>query len=382
MQSVIQICVKIDIKYIKSILLIAFLSCSLFLFANSVNKYKETNIVNKQSPLNIGGGVNLSLLEHTWEKPQDLLNAEVDGKLREIKDLGFKTVRLPVAFDLFLQPNSSNFQIEILDKIGNIYNTCEKLQLTLIVTYHYGKIYYASGIRYSERDRILWMWKQMQNKFKGMGYDKLFFDLYNEPTEERNLWKEDITYIVNGLRWEDKNRYYIVGGTNYNSIDEFIDLGKLDDDKLIYTFHFYEPFIFTHQGAEWTNGKTYIRDIPYPYNKKKMPELSKEAMGSSVEQDYLKYPAEGTKEYMALRLRKIADECKKNNIILICTETGVINLADEKYRNQYLEDVTSIMTELNIPVILWDYDLKFSILQKNGKPIKAVKDWLKCVNTQ
>ncbi len=370
---------KIDFKYIKLTILFGILIFSSSLFANTVDNCKTKDNKYQQIPLNLGGGVNLSLFEHTWEKAADLLNTNLEPKLKQIKNIGFKTVRLPVAFDMFLQPNSSNFDMQLIDKLGDTYNKCHSLGLNLIITHHYGKIYYGSTNRFSERDRILWMWKQIQNKFRGMGYNDIFFELYNEPTEERMAWKDDATFLVNGLRWEDKERIYIIGGTNYNNADELFDLGKLNDDKILYTIHFYEPFLFTHQGAEWAKEKTYITNVPYPYSKKKMPSIPDQAKGTSVEQDYFKYPAEGTKEFIALRLRRIVDECKKREMQLICTELGVIDLADDKSRNQYLCDVTNIMQELNIPIILWDLDRNFNVT-KNGKPLKGIKDWLKLFN--
>ncbi len=367
---------KLDIFFTNMILTALFLVISCPLFPNTVDKCAINSYTNTQIVQNIGAGVNLSLLEHTWEPPEDLLKTDITPKLNLIKQLGFKTVRLPVAFDMFLQTNSSNFQTALLDKVGDAYNTCEKLGLSLIITYHYGKVYYGSDNRISERDRIMWMWKQMQNKFKGMGYQNLFFELYNEPTEERTSWKEDITYLVNGLRWEEKDRFYIIGGTNYNNADELLDLGKLNDEKILYTIHFYEPYIFTHQGAEWIKDHTYVTNIPYPYEKRRMPELDKAYTGMDIEKDYTKYPAEGTKEYILVRLRRVADECKKRNMTLICTESGVINLADEKFRRNYLEDITSVMDELKIPLILWDFDQKFSLLIRNKKLIKEVDRWL------
>ena len=364
-------------KFIIRLLTVAsFLTFSNHLFSHNVDNILVNHRENPQILEKLAYGVNLSHFEHTWEPANDLLSHDITNKLKTIYSQGFKTVRVPVAFDMYLQPNSSNFEVALLDKIGEAYNTCEKLGLSMIITYHYGKVYYGSDNRYSERDRILWMWKQMQNKFRGMGYNSLFFELYNEPTEERSAWKEDINYIISGLRWEEKDRYYIIGGTNYNNADELLDLGKLADDKIIYTIHFYEPYIFTHQGAEWVKDRAYITKIPYPYEKRRMPPLDNNSIGSAVEQDYTKYPAEGTKEYLLVRLRRIAEECKKRNMPLICTETGVINQAEERYRTNYLEDITNIMDTLNIPTCLWDYDQKFNLIQSNGKLFKEVRRWL------
>ncbi|MGL1255177.1 hypothetical protein ACSTLX_26070, partial [Vibrio parahaemolyticus] len=69
---------------------------------------------------------------------------------------------------------------------------------------------------------------------------------------------------------------------NYNSIDELKNLGRISDSRTLYTFHFYEPFIFTHQGADWEAEKTYITGIPYPYKESNMPVLPKKAKGTDV----------------------------------------------------------------------------------------------------
>jgi len=112
-----------------------------------------------------------------------------------------------VAFDLFLQPHSSNLQPALLQRLQEAYTTCKQLHLALVITYHYGKLDDNNGSQ--ERDRILWLWKQVQNSFRNKGYDSLFFELYNEPILGSTNWKRDIGYIVSGLRYEDTSRYIL-----------------------------------------------------------------------------------------------------------------------------------------------------------------------------
>ncbi len=367
-----QYSVKVYNYSIKPLFLSIFCLLTISLFANNVDKSsKKEKKIKKQ----LNGGVNLSLLEHYWDNPNDLLKTNIVLKLNEIKSAGFSSVRVPVAFDMFLRGGSTNLRTDLIDKLGEAYNTCHDLDMRMIITYHYGKLTNENG--YSERDKILWIWKQIQNKFLGMGYDDLFFELYNEPTIDRNYWKRDITYIVNGLRYEDKNRYYIVGGTNYNNVDELLELGKLDDDKIFYTFHFYDPYIFTHQGAQWTKEKSYITGLPYPYKRRKMPKMPPEARGTLVETNFLQYPNEANKDFIYNRLRLIAYNCKKKNMPLICTETGVINLVPENYRSNYLEDITSILYKLDIPTHLWDYDQTFTVTETPGVAMRCLRSWIR-----
>jgi endoglucanase len=325
---------------------------------------------------NLGGGANISLFEHTWQNSEDILKIDLTSTLNQVAKDGFKTVRLPVALDLFAYPNSSTLQPELLTKLKEIYFICYNLKLHLIITYHYG-IFNKNSIFNEEINHVSWLWKQVQLTFKGHGYDYLFFELYNEPTMEGYRWKETAQKLIDYIRPEDPNRIYIVGGSDYNNINALIEMGKLRDDKTMYAFHFYEPYIFTHQGADWTGDKSFMKGFPYPYRRGKMPPLNTAAIGTSVEKDYNKYYYEGTTDYLMDRANQIANFCAKNDMLVICTEAGVIKIADEKSRAKYLKDVTSSMHQFRIPCILWDYDQTFSIHQDSTTLIKTLKPWLR-----
>lgn len=364
--------VKIEIKHCKTFILITF-SIFLLLFTScSKRGYPSMSEIRQ----GLGGGTNLSHFEHVWSLPEDLLNTDLTPKLNQIAAQGFKTVRLPVAFDLFVYPNSSTLQPQLITKLKEIYYVCYNLKLHLILTYHYGP--FDENSLYSEEiNHVSWIWKQVQSSFKGHGYDYLFFELYNEPIISAYRWKQTAQTLVNYIRHEDPNRYYIIGGTNYNGLNDLIEMGKLNDDKLFYTFHFYEPYIFTHQGADWTSEKTYMKGFPYPYRRRKMPTMSKDAIGTSVEKDYNKYYYEGTKQYLSDRMNQVANFCEKNNMQVICTEAGVIDIADKTSREKYLKDVTMSAYQYRIPVILWDYDQRFTIKEDSTTVLKSLKPWLR-----
>jgi hypothetical protein len=48
---------------------------------------------------------------------------------------------------------------------------------------------------------------------------------------------------------------------------EALDPFSVGDENVIYTFHFYEPYVFTHQGAPWMTSEPmyrYLNGVPWP----------------------------------------------------------------------------------------------------------------------
>jgi len=324
----------------------------------------------------LGQGVNISLLEQHWNSPEQLLKTNIRPMLESIAEAGFETVRIPVAFDHFMREGSIQLNEQILQKLHETYMNCRRLNLKMVIVYHYGKL--TNQNMTTETERIIKIWKQVINFLREFSNEKLFLEVYNEPTTDMDVWKSAATTLIRVLRKEDPDRIFIIRGANYNGINELLSMGKLssDDGRVLYTFHFYEPYVFTHQGADWTKEKTYMIGLPYPFKKRKMPELVGAAPDSEVIKEFERFPRESNYEYLYSRIKKIKADADKLNLPLICTETGVINLASTKAKSAYLRDITSIMKKFDIPVMLWDYNDKFGIL--NGdKVIKQLKPWLK-----
>lgn len=342
-----------------------------------INKaHTQTNGSLRKIAQSLGQGVNISLLEQHWNSPSQLLKTDILPILKSIAEAGFETVRLPVAFDHFMKEGSIQLNEEIIEKLHETYLSANELNLKLVIVYHYGKL--TNENYTAETERIIKIWKQVIEDMRNFSTENLFLELYNEPTTDMDIWKSTATTLVRELRKEDPERIFIIGGANYNGINELLNMGKLstDDGKIFYTFHFYEPYIFTHQGADWTLEKTYMVGLPYPYKKRKMPKLKGVAPDSIVKKEFERFPREANFSYLYNRIKRIKGEADKLKIPLICTETGVINLAADKAKSKYLRDITDIMNSFDIPVMLWDYNDKFTIL-KNNEVIKKLKGWLK-----
>lgn len=106
--------------------------------------------------------------------------------------------------------------------------------------------------------------------------DAVSLELMNEPYDTtdglppaRRLpwrWRRWLPGLVAAARRANSRITLIVSGDGYGSIDGLERLPPLADTNLIYAFHVYDPFPFTHQGASWTDDPAIraLRGVPYP----------------------------------------------------------------------------------------------------------------------
>jgi endoglucanase len=108
----------------------------------------------------------------------------------------------------------------------------------------------------ANQDRLVALWRAIAARYARepiiAGYD-----LLNEPgvTRSKGQWQALATRIAKAIREVDARHILVV--ERLNSIakrwanDADMNFFLVDDPNVVYTFHFYEPFDYTHQGATW-----------------------------------------------------------------------------------------------------------------------------------
>jgi len=359
------------------VIIICFIQCWFFSVqvANAEIKIPEFQ---QETLTKFKAGINISYYENYWKPAHVLLEQyyQLKDKLALANRLGFTTVRLPVSFDNYLSPGSNHINPTLISQLAEVYDYIEKHNMNLIITYHYGQLHKKEN-HHVESMRIAEMWLQLVNSFKGRGYQNLFFGLYNEPEISGDNWTFVNNKLMSLLRPKDKERYWIIGSTDFHGINAFIHLKKIHNDhKIIYTFHFYEPYIFTHQGAAWDPEKTCLKILPYPFKQTEMPALPARVMHKDIIHNYHHYCEIGNKQFITKRIQKMYEWLIENQVPIICTETGVINSIPMQYRENYLFDTTDVMTQYGIPVMVWDLDQTFGVIDKDNIPLKSISGWI------
>lgn len=87
---------------------------------------------------------------------------------------------------------------------------------------------------------------------------EVLFEILNEPAPQfthdswNSYWHEALAII----RKSNPDRTVIIGPDPWNGFKQLESLHLPQDDRnIIVTFHYYEPFAFTHQGTPWTGQK-------------------------------------------------------------------------------------------------------------------------------
>ena len=340
----------------------------LFIFYISVAKSAPNLPGTRQEAFNrakgLDNGISVSALEQTWNP--NALNQPVlsDSDYRLLKQLGFKSIRLPVAFRFF---EDQNIAIDTIAKqIDKVWQQCRRYGFKLVIDYHYGKLEDENYL--TETPRIILVWSYLAQKYQHRYEKELFFDIYNEPPHMNpQVWKDAAYNITNAIRTIDKERTLLIGASNFNSIYELSRFVRLSDENIIYSFHFYEPFFFTHQGAAWVGNQVATTGVPFPYTEEKFPTLNPAAKNTWGETNYYQYRKDGNVQSVKDKLMIVKQWANKYMVPIICTEYGVYNkYADINSRCSYLKAIRQTLKQFHIPGMLWDYNTNFSIF--NGTP--------------
>ncbi len=94
-------------------------------------------------------------------------------------------------------------------------------------------------------------------------------ELLNEPIPQGaprpELWQARLEQLHGAARSQAKYLTLVLSGF-WGAFGELphIDPSAFNGSNVIYTFHYYEPLVFTHQGASWVDTLAYVNGLTWP----------------------------------------------------------------------------------------------------------------------
>lgn len=202
----------------------------------------------------LGRGVNFgNMLEAPSEGAWGLSVQEVF--FDRVVDAGMDHIRLPVSWTHHtdLEPPYA-IDPDFMARVDWCVDQALSRGLKIIVNVHHYDALNADPI--GEAPRALAIWSQIGAQFRDRPAS-VYFEVLNEPhgafNDDPALWNAYLAQAVAVIRQTNPTRWVMAGPVFYNSIGGLDSFQPPADSRLIATVHYYDPFGFTHQGAEWVD---------------------------------------------------------------------------------------------------------------------------------
>ena len=171
---------------------------------------------------------------------------------QRIRAAGFDTVRIPARFDdRSLAKPPYTIEPAWLDQVQKTVDQALHEGLKVILDSHHFAPIHTDPLAAQPWHTAVWA--QIAPRFKDYPTDRLWFELENEPHDkfdDSNL-RAVLDPALAAVRKSNPTRPVIIGGQKWSGIDSLATLTLPDDPNVYPTFHYYDPFDFTHQGASW-----------------------------------------------------------------------------------------------------------------------------------
>ena len=302
-------------------------------------------------------GVNLS----DWFNHEDSkylrYDTYTDNDFADMASMGIDVVRLPLNFKAFMDANNNySFSSDFLTALDYAVDLALQHNMYVILDQHsfYGSRWFPDN----GEEIVTSGLRQLAERYKDKN-DKVVYELFNEPGGNcaESGWGEMQRRLIAAIRAID-TKHWIIATPYGCGIDNLWDLPEYSDSKLIYTFHFYKPFLFTHQGANWDGiPLQYISTVPFPYNRDTMPAKPSQFEGNAEYEAYYKnYPNEAiTTDRMRDKIVTAVNWARLRNAPLFVGEFGTLTSVPNEDRCRWYKAVCDMLAKNGIAYTTWEY---------------------------
>jgi|HubBroStandDraft_4_1064222.scaffolds.fasta_scaffold95349_2 endoglucanase len=297
----------------------------------------------------------------TWNTPADAAL---------IKSIGFDHVRLSVnPGPIFHRNQADQIPADYLAEIDLAIKMLLDQNLAVVLDIHPDEDFKQKLASDETVEQFTDFWRAFAKHFSAYDPGKVFFEALNEPEmRDRYRWYGIQIRLVGAIREAAPQHTILVEGARWANDDDLIFLEPLRDTNIIYNFHFYEPHIFTHQGATWgVNSWHYLKGLPYPSDPDNV-----RATAATVPDDYnrLLIMRYGADRWNLARINvdfdQVATWARHWNVPVVCNEFGVFRYAAKpEDRAAWLKDVRSSLEKHNFGWTMWDYSGGFGVITKS-----------------
>lgn len=192
------------------------------------------------------------------------------NELKELRRVGFDFVRFAVDPGPFLQ--FQNSRRDTLDRMlierVRLILSCD---LSVIVDFHpsdmnpdYVAEKIAAGQNTSLFKEYLHLLVRTAASLDALKSPRVALEIMNEPPPRAGLWRPMLDAAYAAVRQSAPKLLLVLDGGEEGNLEGTTQLDAFGNDpNILFSFHYYRPWQFTHQGLVGMAGQ-YLTDVPYP----------------------------------------------------------------------------------------------------------------------
>jgi endoglucanase len=250
------------------------LLCAVAIFTHASNagvmaQEKSVNLAARFA--HVRHGINLS---HWFSQASNYSKSHLDTHttaqdIALIKSLGFDHVRFPIEPAPLLSdtPDASILNTTYLGYVDTALDMILAAGLAVVIDIHPSDEF---KLRLARDERSIEafgkFWRAFATHLSRRDPERVFLEVLNEPmVEDPYRWYGIQGKLIASIRAGAPNHTIITAGHRWSGLYEMLFLEPYADTNIIYNFHYYEPFAFTHQGATWAGPNLpFYENVPYP----------------------------------------------------------------------------------------------------------------------
>jgi aryl-phospho-beta-D-glucosidase BglC (GH1 family) len=217
-------------------------------------------------------------------------------------------------------------------------------------------------------------WRVLARHYSTWDAERVFFEVLNEPEfSDRYRWHGVQAKLAAAIREGAPQHTIIATGGRWSDDDDLLFVEPLRDPNVIYNFHFYEPHIFTHQGATWgAYSWQWVKGLHYPSSPESVANVALAVPDAVDRMAVIRYGQDHwNAERIDAEITQVAEWARQRRVPVMCNEFGVYRaFAEPQDRAAWIHDVRTALELHNMGWTMWDYSGSFGVVtKKDGRSV-------------
>lgn len=292
---------------------------------------------------------------------------------------GFDHIRYPIDARLWLKPDGSLDPVKI-KPFEDAIQWSRRQHLGVILDVHFlpGADFNDGGdgrafVDPKIQDQAVRIWREIARRFAGEPAD-VRFEIINEPVAPENKQLNVLNRrVLAAIRESNPTRIVYLTSNRWSIIGTIDDVELPDDPNIAFTFHFYEPTVFTHQNAWWVFAKKGVPPVKFPGV---VPDVTPYVTPGSYLAGFSGRTLSVANDIDApfAKMAAWAAQHAKGREILL-GEFGVYTAADDASTKAWLQAVLDACRRHGFAWNLWGYRSgEFGVIDWDGRETRVLAD--------